>query len=367
MNMISVDDFQKELDCIYDGERYSVRDNGAVLRHPKDIKRPRQLDNKWDFGKPNNQNGYMHFGQKRVHRIVASAFHGEPPAKEYVADHIDTNRRNNRPENLRWLTRLENALLNPITRKKIEFLCGSVEAFLENPSMLNELQSEPNLNWMRAVTQEEAQNCLIRMNVWARTERKVTKPSYSKIGKDHFSKKIYQPLTRYDIGFGREPGLDLALTPWCAQFMWWAPAFFPCCPEAFEPQPIDYFQNLKEGVLFSFPEHNDICPKLIVIKSKLVKENSSIFVMCESEDSNLVIIGIEHDDKTKHFIHYVLGNYTDKNQADKDFEEKSESTDFYSEAYETSYRRSKIENYLNGQTPKHNFKNMNFKQQVTKN
>ncbi|WP_294143305.1 HNH endonuclease signature motif containing protein [uncultured Sanguibacteroides sp.] len=33
----------------------------------------------------------------------------------YVVDHIDTNRQNNRIENLRWLTKLENVLLNPIS------------------------------------------------------------------------------------------------------------------------------------------------------------------------------------------------------------------------------------------------------------
>ena len=50
---------------------------------------------------------------------MATAFHGEPPTKEHVVDHIDTNKQNNRPENLRWVTRLENILLNPITAKRI--------------------------------------------------------------------------------------------------------------------------------------------------------------------------------------------------------------------------------------------------------
>ena len=116
MTEINVNDCQREVDCIYDDERYSVRDNGAVMRHPRAGKRPRPTDNQWTFGKPNSQNSYMYITQVRIHRIVATAFHGEPPTREHVVDHIDTNRRNNRPENLRWLTRLENALLNPITR-----------------------------------------------------------------------------------------------------------------------------------------------------------------------------------------------------------------------------------------------------------
>jgi len=78
----------------------------------------------------------LHLSDVRIHRIVATAFHGEPPNPQYVIDHIDTNRRNNRAENLRWVTRLENVLLNPVTRNKIEFLCGSIEAFEWQPQNL---------------------------------------------------------------------------------------------------------------------------------------------------------------------------------------------------------------------------------------
>src|SRR5947209_2628132 len=121
MTDVALHDFFQELDCTYDGEQYSVRDNGAVLRHPRHGKRRRSLDGLWTFGKPNDKTGYMELASVRVHRIVATAFHGVPPTPEHVVDHIDTNRRNNRPENLRWLTRLENALKNPITLKRIEF------------------------------------------------------------------------------------------------------------------------------------------------------------------------------------------------------------------------------------------------------
>ncbi len=165
MMKVSVDGFQRQVDCIYDGERYSVRDNGAVLRHPREGKRPRPTDGKWTFGKLNSQNGYLCISQKRIHRIIATAFHSTPPALAYVVDHIDTNRQNNRPENLRWITRLENALNNPVTRKKIEYLCGSIEAFLEDPSMLKDFQGDPNFKWMRTVTPEEAKNCMTRMSL----------------------------------------------------------------------------------------------------------------------------------------------------------------------------------------------------------
>ena len=123
MDEIDINSFSEEKDCIFEGEKYSVRDNGAILRHPKENSRKRANDNIWTFGKENNQNPYLLFAGVRVHRIVATAFLGEPPNSTYVVDHKDTNCRNNRPENLQWLTRLENALKNTITRKKIEFLC----------------------------------------------------------------------------------------------------------------------------------------------------------------------------------------------------------------------------------------------------
>ena len=129
--MVSIDDYNEVKDCIYKDEHYSVRDNGAIMRHQREGMRKRKLDEVWSFGTPNIVTGYMDFCGERVHRIVATAFHGQAPSDQHVVDHIDTNRQNNRPENLRWLTKLENILANEITLKKVEMICGSVEAFFE--------------------------------------------------------------------------------------------------------------------------------------------------------------------------------------------------------------------------------------------
>ena len=131
--MVDISDYSEEKSCIYKDEEYLVRDNGAVLRKARPNQRVRKLDNKWTFGKLNIKTGYLEIESVRVHRIVALAFHEEPPTKEHIVDHIDTNRQNNRPTNLRWITRLENVVLNEATRKRIEYRTGvSIYEFLEN-------------------------------------------------------------------------------------------------------------------------------------------------------------------------------------------------------------------------------------------
>lgn len=52
----------------------------------------------------------------RVARLVAMAFIPNPDNKPFV-DHIDTNRRNNHADNLRWCDQSENQK-NPISRKR---------------------------------------------------------------------------------------------------------------------------------------------------------------------------------------------------------------------------------------------------------
>lgn len=46
---------------------------------------------------------------KLVHRLVCEAWHGPSPSGEHQAAHADGTKNNNRPSNLRWATRVENA------------------------------------------------------------------------------------------------------------------------------------------------------------------------------------------------------------------------------------------------------------------
>lgn len=175
--MVDIDDYKVEVSCEYKGEAYSVRDNGAIMRHPKKGGRTRSLDGKWTFGKKNEANGYMFFSSNiRVHQVVATAFWGQNKEEGMVVDHKDTNRCNNRAENLHWVTKLENVLNNPITRRRIINICGSVEAFLKNPTLIRDSSADPNFTWMRTVSEEEAAKCKANLERWSKEDVEFLNP-----------------------------------------------------------------------------------------------------------------------------------------------------------------------------------------------
>lgn len=54
-----------------------------------------------------------------VHRLVCGAYHGPAPTPLHQADHIDRDRSNNRPTNLRWLSPTENLARRVFKRKRV--------------------------------------------------------------------------------------------------------------------------------------------------------------------------------------------------------------------------------------------------------
>ena len=67
-------------------------------------------------------NGNNTFKNYWFHILVCTAFHGPRPSPRHQVDHINRDRFDNRPENLRWVTPRENSM-NSITHiRKLERL-----------------------------------------------------------------------------------------------------------------------------------------------------------------------------------------------------------------------------------------------------
>lgn len=254
----------------------------------------------------------MEIASVRVHRIVATAFLGEPPTKEHVVDHIDTNKRNNRPENLRWVTKFENIVLNPITSKRIELVCGSVEAFLADPSKFRDKFPEQNLNWMCDVTAEEAQVSLQRMLEWSRSD---SVSSGGTLGDWIYNRYTVQRNNTYNLA--EYFTLTKAITFNARQRDWEIPSEFPCCPQEISNEPLkDYAENLKKGAIFC---RNTVYSSLVT-QTALSTDFELIHVITESTKGKSAIkpwalAKITFEDGL--FVHTALGSFFSQSGVEK--------------------------------------------------
>jgi hypothetical protein len=304
--MISVDihGFERETHCTYRGEEYFVRDNGAVLRRGRAGKRKRPLDDKWTFGNPCSHSGYMMVSAHRAHQIVATAFHGPQPTKSHVVDHIDTNRRNNRPENLRWVTRLENILLNPVTAGRIESLYGSVDDFLTDPSSPRFGTLSEDFGWMRTVTKEEADYTRNRLLTWAR--------SGQSMGVRAVRDRVYR---------GPDDGESLveSRTPGALQRKWRTPAAFPLTPQVAEQETLEaYLKRLRAGSVYAETPFG----RQTVVSASMAPDSSGLFILGVFEAGAdtvkpWTLTKVTHEDGA--FVHESRGTFFTSNGAGKQF------------------------------------------------
>ena len=258
--------FERECEISFREEVYLVRDNGAVCRRARPHARRRRLDEAWTFGTLNRHSGYMEINRHVVHRIVATAFHGPRPSPDYVVDHIDTNRRNNRADNLRWVTRLENILLNPITRARIELTYGSIQAFFENPRAGH----VPNWDWMKTVSKEEAQRSLKRLLEWAE------KGQAGKGGTlGHW---LYRRAPQFAVSAEPKPLDTPSLSAGATQRQWRTPTEFPQCPEAVSANALKvYLERLPKGTVFARNLHGES-----IVEDAAVGPDGVLSVVCNT-------------------------------------------------------------------------------------
>ena len=286
--MADVNDFTREETCEYKGEVYRVRDNGAVMRLTPEGKKPRSLDNIWTFGKKSDYNGYMTISGHRVHIIVATAFYGSNDSKKYVVDHIDTNRCNNRVENLRWVTRLENVLLNEATLKRVTYLCGGdINKFLNDPSCLRDLSGDnQDIMWMRTVSSEEAKKAWENISAWSKRPNSTYKmmkkreqtadfdewlkkhngnePEASQeVNSNYYSsqeltKEVFREQDEKTQVGPHKRDIKESLTKGALQYNFWDRMYFPLCPEEGVLSGLEaYAKNLEIGKVIGISEKGE--------------------------------------------------------------------------------------------------------------
>jgi hypothetical protein len=287
-----LDQFDKELEAEYRGEMYRVRDNGSVYRKRRPNTRRRPLDEVWTFGKPGAFTGYMHIGTEVVHRIVATAFYGEQPSEKHIVDHIDTNRRNNRVENLRWITRLDNLLQNPITLRRIVIAYGSLDEFFKNPQAPLNIKAIKNFDWMRTVSKEEAQQSRERLRRWAESDQA---PRGGVLGEWVYG------VGRGDTVIEERPDAQ-SPTPNAIQRNWKTPTEFLMCPESISLT--EYAERLKFGIVFA---RNQFGQSLTVITGV---RDGVLSIVCKLLDNkikgwSLAKVTIENGK----FVHEAAGIY----------------------------------------------------------
>lgn len=217
----------------------------------------------------------MMFGSNRVHIIVATAFIGCHDSKKDVVDHIDTNRCNNRSENLRWVTKLENALSNPITRKRIEYLCGGdINKFIEDPSCLQDITGNyQNVMWMRTVNKEEAKATYQRVMEWTQKNS-----SNKDVG---IGEWIFETPYQQKEYLQETQNLLPAMLPITAmQRNWKTPTEFPLCPSEIDNKSlISYLNNLKIGSIVAKNKY-----MISIIDDFALCNDNSIIIRCHIKD-----------------------------------------------------------------------------------
>ena len=264
------EEYLEERECVYKGRKYIVRDNGAVMRLSNSTGRKTKNDDTWTFGAKDDA-GYLKIGGIRVHLIVAAAYLGEKPDPALVVDHKDTIKVNNRPSNLHYVTRFENLVENPLTRKKLEHAVGlPIEKILENLEVLHGLRLPQNLTWVTNVSQEEANEIRLKM------EHTASLPVDSSKGSPSY--------TDYAIQADE----------------WFPKGFFPCCPQHEDSSLQEYADNLSKGATIFHHQYRDYA----VVDFGISADGKTLAVKCmdyESVKQN-ILITINYSDK-RWFIH----------------------------------------------------------------
>ena len=137
---------------------YQVSSLGRVMRNGRVLS-----------PKPNG-NGYLRVcfcvdGKRTdayIHRLVCAAFHGDPPAPDAHADHINGIRDDNRAINIRWLTPSENRSLRTLARGATHGQTKLTEDQVRHIISVNDSKSDRSIAKDFAVSREQVRDIRLR-------------------------------------------------------------------------------------------------------------------------------------------------------------------------------------------------------------
>lgn len=129
-----------------------------------------------------NNSGYLFVGLNKhnkkhfyVHFLVAKSFIPNLENKQFI-DHINTNKTDNRVENLRWVTREEN-MNNPLTKKKM----SEINRGENNPMYGKKISEE---------TKKKISESLEGHEVLEETKKKISESNKGKVKSENHKNKL---------------------------------------------------------------------------------------------------------------------------------------------------------------------------------
>lgn len=193
-------------------------------------------------------------------------------------------------------------MLNPITARRIEIVCGSVEAFLADPSKFRDKFKEPNYEWMCRVNVQEAQASKARLLAWAESDKPLQGGT---LGEWVYNRSLP------NVQIEKVPEFTNSLTQNSKQQNWKTPTEFPCCPQEIGNNPIvNYATKLKAEKVFSQNQYS----KSIIEDFTKSKDEDILWIICRNSDNNaikpysLAEVTFQKDI----FVHNNLGSFFQK-------------------------------------------------------
>ena len=279
-----------EITIEYREEKYKVKKDGTIYRFSRTGKRKRKDDEIWTSGTNVDDKGFYVIGGHTVHSIVATAFLGEQPNSQYVVLHKNYSKKDNRIENLLWVTKSQFHLLQPKTQAQLRIV-SSKKKFEEVLEDFENVKSvlPMNLQWMSKLSKEDIDSTI----------------------------KLYKDL-KFDV---KKEYKDIkSLTQNAVQRNnWWVKSDFPCCPKDNVKNTIEtYFDNLAKDKVFC---HNDYYESLVSNYSFNQDKTAIIIKVTDGEKESvkpwkLAEVTMENGI----YIHKNLGTYFEENGSDKYFD-----------------------------------------------